>query len=115
MVDANRLTEEQIRKWFQIAVAMGGAPQTQFGARLGSQSTIGGASAAGTTSTGFGPAFGGRASAFGATGGFGAAGGSSSTVNAGGVTVNVNGARDPQATAREVRQEIDKYFRGINR
>jgi chemotaxis protein histidine kinase CheA len=37
------------------------------------------------------------------------------TINAGGIVVNVNGARDPQSTARAVRVEIDKYFQEVNR
>lgn len=109
MGDVSRATEEQIRKWYQIAIAMGSVPQTQFGARLGGGTTGSAAPAAPAAS------FGGRAPAFGSGGGFSATGGYSSTVNAGGVNININGAQQPQAIAREVQQAIDAYFRGINR
>jgi hypothetical protein len=111
MVDANRLTEEQIRKWYQIAVAMGSVPQTQFGARPGG----GAANVAAGGGSAPAASFGGRSPAAGAGGGFSGAGGNSSTVNAGGVNISINGAQKPDAIAREVTQAIDAYFRGINR
>lgn len=97
MGDVSRLSEEQIRRFYQMIVGVGAsAGSINFGQRLGGTPTTGQSAVTQPTSS-----FGGG---FQATGGFGA-----TTVNA---NFNINNANDPRAVAREVNAQLQRVIRG---
>lgn len=101
--DVSRFTNDQITRFYKIVAQIAGAPQINFGAKLGSA----GVSAAPPS---FGQPAQSQSSGFGSGGGFAPTGGFQPTNTTSNV-FNINGVTDPKAVARAV----DERLRAVTR